>query len=206
MTVSQMSLTAMTGSPQHRQHWLGEQVLNWSGLPVVHVRATVFLQHPFFFDWAAESIARDGTIRLPFGSARTSPIDSRDVAEVITGILVNPAAHIGKVYELTGPRSLDIREMAKEYSDALGRTITYVDVPMEQWLDQEFRHRDLPEHLRHHVLTMARLHAAGRYDRFTHDVETITGRAAMSARDFVARHADFFRPDRGAPAIDPRDI
>ena len=48
LTVSQMSLTAMTDSPQHRMHWLGEQALNWSGLPVVHVRATVFLQHPFF--------------------------------------------------------------------------------------------------------------------------------------------------------------
>src|SRR5262244_2743374 len=112
MTVSQMSLTTMTDSPQHRQHWLGEQVLNWSGLPVVHVRATVFLQHPFFFEWAAESIARDSTIRLPFGASRTSPIDSHDVAEVITAILVDPGAHIGKVYQLTGPRSLCIREMA----------------------------------------------------------------------------------------------
>src|SRR4029077_186004 len=59
MTVSQMSLTETTDSPQQRQHWLGEQVLNWSGLPVVHVRATAFLQHFFFLAWAAESIARD---------------------------------------------------------------------------------------------------------------------------------------------------
>src|SRR5262245_59139427 len=36
MTVSQMSLTETTESPQHRQHWLAEQALNWSGLPVVH--------------------------------------------------------------------------------------------------------------------------------------------------------------------------
>src|SRR6516165_9113645 len=69
MTVSQMSLTETTDSPQHRQHWLAEQALNWSGLPVVHVRPTVFLQHPFFLDWAAESIAKGGTIRLPFGPA-----------------------------------------------------------------------------------------------------------------------------------------
>jgi NAD(P)H dehydrogenase (quinone) len=43
MTVSQMSLTDMTDSPHQRQHWLAEQVLNWSGLPVVHLRATVSL-------------------------------------------------------------------------------------------------------------------------------------------------------------------
>jgi uncharacterized protein YbjT (DUF2867 family) len=87
MSVSQMSLTEMTDSPQQRLHWAAEQVLNWSRLPVVHVRATVFLQHPFFLDWAAESIARDSTIRLPFGSGRTSPVDAKDVAEVIAAIL-----------------------------------------------------------------------------------------------------------------------
>src|SRR4029077_9346540 len=105
LTVSQMSLTAMTDSHQQRQHWLAEQVLDWSGLPVAHVRATVFLQHPFFSSWAAESIARDGTIRLPFGDGKTSPVDTRDVAEVIAAVLESPAAHVGKVYELTGPRS-----------------------------------------------------------------------------------------------------
>src|SRR5262245_11652487 len=147
MTVSQMSLTNMTDSDQQRQHWLGEQVLNWSGLPVVHVRPTVFLQSPFFLDWAAESIARDATIRLPFGSGRTSPVDTQDVAEVIATILANPTAHIGKVYELTGPRSQDMHAIAAEYSAALGRTITYVDVPLEQWRDQELRRRNLPDHL-----------------------------------------------------------
>jgi uncharacterized protein YbjT (DUF2867 family) len=194
MTVSQMSLTETTDSPQHRQHWLAEQALNWSGLPVVHVRPTVFLQHFFFLDWAAESIARDGTIRLPFGDGRTSPIDTLDVAEVIADILTSPAAHVGKVYELTGPRSQDLRGLAAEYAEALGRPVTYVDVPFEQWRDRELRPHGLPEHVYEHFLTMAKLHAANRYDRLTHDVEAILGRPATSARDFVARHARSFAP------------
>ena len=74
MTVSQMSLKNMTDSPQQRQHWLAEQVLNWSGLPVVHVRPTVFLENPLFMNLAAQSIASDDTIRLPFGTGRTSPV------------------------------------------------------------------------------------------------------------------------------------
>ena len=192
MTVSQMSLTEMTDSPQQRQHWLGEQVLNWSRLPVVHVRATAFLQHPFFLDWAAESIARDATIRLPFGAGKTSPIDARDVAEVIATILASPTGHVGKVYELTGPRSQDMHAVAAEYSAALGRTVTFIDVPFEQWRDQELRARHLPDHLFEHLLTMARLHADNRYDRFTPDVEAITGRPATSVRDFVAQHGELF--------------
>jgi NAD(P)H dehydrogenase (quinone) len=39
MTVSQMTLANMTDSPQQRQHWLADQLLNWSGLPVVQVLA-----------------------------------------------------------------------------------------------------------------------------------------------------------------------
>src|SRR5262249_18835687 len=55
--------------------------------------------------WAAESIARDGTIRLAFSTGRTSPVDVRDVAEVVAIALASPAGHLGKVYELTGPKS-----------------------------------------------------------------------------------------------------
>ena len=192
MTVSQMSLTEMTDSPQQQQHWLCEQVLNWSGLPVVHVRPTIFLQHPFFSEWAAESIASDSTIRLPFGAGRTSPIDAMDVAEVIAAILMSPTPHIGKVYELTGPRSQDMHGVAAEYSDALGRPITYVDVSFDQWRDQELRRHNLPEHLFEHFLTMARLHAANRYDRLTHDVEAIIGRPATNIRDFVVQRKESF--------------
>jgi len=192
MTVSQMSLTETTDSPQHRQHWLAEQALNWSGLPVVHVRPTVFLQNPLFLDWAAKSIARDGTIRLPFGSGRTSPVDTLDVAEVVAAILASPAKHVGKVSELTGPKSQDVHGIAAEYAEALGRPVTYVDVPLERWRDEELRKFGLPEHLLGHLLTMAKLHAANRYDRLTHDVQTILGRPATGARDFVARHAASF--------------
>src|SRR6187431_250967 len=44
MTLSQMSITETTASPQHKLQWLSEQAWNWSGLPVVHVRPTVFLE------------------------------------------------------------------------------------------------------------------------------------------------------------------
>src|SRR5262249_37067541 len=162
MTVSQMSLTETTDSPQHRQHWLAEQALNWSGLPVVHVRPTVFLQNPFFLDWAVQSIRRDGTIRLAFRSGRTAPVGTRDVAEVIAAILASPAAHVGKIYELTGPKSQDLHGLAAEYAAALGRPVTYMDVPLERWRDEELRKLGLPEHLYGHLLTMAKLHAEGR--------------------------------------------
>ncbi|MFZ0678294.1 NAD(P)H-binding protein [Candidatus Binatus sp.] len=196
MTVSQMRLTKMTNSPQHKQQYLAEQVLNWSGLPVVHVRPTAFLENPLFLTLAARSITRDDTIRLPFGTGKTSPVAAEDVAQVIATILANPATHIGKVYELTGPKSQDMKGVAAEYSAGLGREISYVDVTLEDWRDSDLRSMKLPDHVFQHILTMARLHAANRYDRMTHDVEAITGRPATSIRDFVARRADIFAPKR----------
>ncbi|HEX6648651.1 MAG TPA: NAD(P)H-binding protein [Pyrinomonadaceae bacterium] len=47
MTLSQMSITETTTSPQHKLQWLAERALNWSGLPVIHVRPTVFLEGMF---------------------------------------------------------------------------------------------------------------------------------------------------------------
>src|SRR5215472_534689 len=44
VNMSQMSIQNTTSSPQQRQHWLSEQALAWSGLPVVTIRPTVFLE------------------------------------------------------------------------------------------------------------------------------------------------------------------
>ena len=107
---------------------------------------------------------------------------AHDVAEAIAIILANPAVHIGKIYELTGPKSLNMTEMAAECSAALGRTITYVDLPFEEWRDRDLRSLNLPDHVFKHILTMARLHATNRYDRLTHDFEVIAGHPPIVPR------------------------
>lgn len=193
MTVSQMSLTNMTDSPQQQQHWMCEQVLNWANLPVVHVRSTVFLEHPYFSILAPASIAKNGTIRLPFGKAKTSPIAVYDVARVIASILQTPTSHIGKVYELTGPRSLNMDDLAKEFEAALKRPVRYVDVPFEAWRDQDLSRLKLPPYIHHHLLVMTGLHAQNRYDRLTDDVAKITGKPSMSVKEYVACHPELFK-------------
>ena len=79
--------------------------------------------------------------------------------------------------------------VAREYSHALNREVTYSDIPPDDWERVLTRER-LPEHLVQHLVTMAELHRAGRYDRLTDGVERVTGRPAMSVREFVSLHAD----------------
>src|SRR6202040_2330069 len=134
MTVSQMSITETTPSPQHKLQWLSEQALNWSGLPVVHVRPTVFLEG-FFLALTPDSVRQSNQIRLPFGEGKTAPVAAEDVARVVATLLENPKPHIGKIYHLTGPESENMNFFAQEYSKALGRTITFQDIPVGPWRD-----------------------------------------------------------------------
>ncbi len=199
MTVSTMTATSTEESHQQRLHWLAEQVLNWSGLPVVHTRPTVFLDSVLFTSMAAKSIQENGTIALPFGSGRTSPVAVDDVARVIATVLRDPAPHIGRVYELTGPASVDMTELAAAYARALGRPVSYVNVPMDKWL-AGLSKMGLPPHTEQHVATMARLHRENRYDRSADGVERVTGRPPQSIEAFVRARKDLYLP-RGEVAV-----
>jgi NAD(P)H dehydrogenase (quinone) len=194
MTVSQMSIRNTTPSPQQRQHWLSEQALAWSGLPVVTVRPTVFLEG-FFLPLTGPTVRDRSRIELPFGQGKTNPVAAADVARVVAAVLADPASHLGQIYELTGPRSQDMNGIAREYSDALNREVTYLDIPPEEW-EQKLKTAGLPEYLTRHLLTMAELNRAGRYDRMADGVKQVTGRPAMSVREFVSLHANEFSGDR----------
>jgi len=114
-----------------------------------------------------------------------------DVARVLAALLTNPQPHIGKIYHLTGPQSENMHFYAQEYSQALGRTITFEDIPVKLWRDGLLE-RGLPVHLVNHLATMADLHRAGRYDRMSDDVRTLTGQEPLSVQDFVRKNAATF--------------
>ncbi len=80
---------------------------------------------------------------------------------------------------------------AGEYSKALGRTITFQDIPVEAWRDGLLK-LGLPVHVVNHFITMADLHRAGRYDRLSDDVLTLTGQGPLSVQEFVRKNAATF--------------
>ena len=189
MTLSQMSETETTSSPQQKQEWLAQQMLRWSGLPVVYLRPTAFLE--IFLLQAAEGIRDDNVIRFPFGDGKTSPIAAADVGAAAATVLINPEPHIGKVYDLTGPQSLTMAEFAQEFSAALGRTIRYVNVPPQMW-EAKLREARRPEHVTTHLIAMGELNRDNRYDRMTDTFQQLVGRAPISAAEFARRHAAAF--------------
>jgi uncharacterized protein YbjT (DUF2867 family) len=100
MTVSQMSIQNTTPSPQQRQHWLSEQALAWSSLPVVTIRPTVFLEGFFalspvrpFGTEAASNCSSGGAraIRLPLLMSLGSSLPpSRTLGHTWAGSMNSP--------------------------------------------------------------------------------------------------------------------
>ena len=191
MTVTQMSITETTDSPQHKLHWLAEQALSWSGLPVVTLRPTVFLEG-FFLLFAAARVREADELALPMGAGKTSPISAVDVARAASAILDDPVPHIGHVYNLTGFESADLDHYARVFSEALGRTIRYRDVPLSGW-SERLREAGVPAHIVNHLTVMTDLNKQGRYDRMTDDLFKLTGETPTSMHDFVKLHAAEFR-------------
>ena len=192
MTVSQMSINESTESPQHKLHWLAEQALSWSGLPVVTVRPTVFFEG-FFLVLAGVSVRTSDALMLPMGGGKISPISAVDVASAVAAILDDPAPHIGQIYDLTGPESADLDHYARIFSEALGRPIRYRDVPLPAW-SEGLRQARFPEHVVSHLSAMVELTRQGRYDRMTDTMRKLTGKPPTSMRDFVKLHAAEFKP------------
>ncbi|MEV5832723.1 NAD(P)H-binding protein [Nocardia sp. NPDC052112] len=192
MTVSQMTSTSTDESHQQWLHWLTEQVMDWSGLPVTHVRPTVFIDNPLFTFLNAASVRDRHTLVLPFGDGRTSPIAASDVARVVAAILRAPQDHQQHVYELTGPQILDGDGLARSFSRALQFPVTVVEVPYDDWLEQVLKPVGLPPHVEQHIATMARLHRADRYNRITDDVEQVIGEPAMTVEQYIAGHRERF--------------
>lgn len=107
MTVSQMTATSTAESHQQRLHWLAEQVLDWSGLPVVHVRPTTFLDNPLFTALTARSIRENGTLALTGLHTVRVPVDGPHGSRiVITSRAHRPVLTDARLWDAEGLREL----------------------------------------------------------------------------------------------------
>jgi NAD(P)H dehydrogenase (quinone) len=141
-----------------------------------------FSREPTLLEFGRQINCRfqSGTPRLPFGRTHINPVAANDAAEVAAANLFETAKKIGKLVELTGPCSVDMYDHAKEYSEGLGRPISYVEITLQAWKDELSKESEIPDHTFQHIAMMAKLHSEGDYDLFTDSVQKILGRPAVS--------------------------
>ncbi|MBT9470191.1 MAG: NmrA family NAD(P)-binding protein [Pseudomonadota bacterium] len=194
-------------SPQQFVHWAAERALDWSGLPVSHIQAAMFVENPITLWMPAATIKDDDTIRLPFGDAKTAPVATVDVAEICIAILAEPKGHEGTAYKLTGPARKDWHEFAEDFSAALGRKITYAPSTIEEF--RALLHKvmpQIPDHPARHLENLALQNGGDRYiAEVTSDVERLLGRPATSMKAVI--EAEAWRFEKNAPdQLQHRDL
>jgi uncharacterized protein YbjT (DUF2867 family) len=103
-----------------------DRYLAKSGLPYVIVRPNLFLQN--IPESTIPSVDGSGTFYADAGQARISMVDTRDVGAVAAVVLTEPG-HAGAGYDVTGPEALSYDDVAAKLTEAMGRRISYADVP-----------------------------------------------------------------------------
>ena len=107
-------------------HHVSDRYLRESGLPHVIVRPNLFLQN--IQESTIPTIDASGNFYVDAGQARISMVDTRDVAAVAAVALCDQD-HAGAQYDVTGPEALSYADVAARLTGALGREVSYVDVP-----------------------------------------------------------------------------
>jgi uncharacterized protein YbjT (DUF2867 family) len=137
--VRRLVLLSGRGEPEaeRAERALQEVVDAKAGAEWTILRSTWFMQN-FSEDYMLEHVL-SGEIRLPAGDVPTPFLDADDIADVAVAALTEEG-HAGKLYELTGPRSLTFAEAAAEIAGATGREVRYVPVSLEEHAAEAAEH------------------------------------------------------------------
>lgn len=108
-----------------RYHAAVEEAIRASGMIYTFLRPNLFMQGLLSF---SATIREQSAFYAAAGDAKVSVIDVRDIAACAVAALTEPG-HEGKTYDLTGRQAVTHAEIAEQLSIALGRTITFVDIP-----------------------------------------------------------------------------
>ena len=186
VNLSQRSASRTSTSWSCRDTWISEQVLNWSGLAVTHLRPTYFLEW-LLYPFQLPLLVEKGILRLPVNKAKHAAIATADQGRVIAAILENPAPHAGQTYTLFGLVEMDHDQMAAELSDALGRRIVFQNIGIDEYcryLDSLGVSAYRVQHLGGAMLD----YQHGVMSGMNNNVEKLSGQKPMSVGDFARAH------------------
>jgi NAD(P)H dehydrogenase (quinone) len=187
INLSQRSADRDSSSESCRDTSIAEEIFNWSGLPVIHLRPTYFLEW-LLYPWQLPYL-QQGILRMPVGKGRHSPIAADDQGRAIAALLKHPEGHIGTTIPLSGPVEMDHEQMAAELSEALGRKITFQDLPVDDYCDSLLG-MGVPAYVVQHLGGAMVDYQNGHMAGADNNVEKLTGRRSMTVGEFARLHAD----------------
>ena len=162
-----------------RDHFATEEHIRTSGMDFT------FLRDNFYLDFLPLLAGAEGVIRGPAGDGAVAAVARADIARSAVSVLRDPALHIGRSYDLTGPEDISLATAAATLSAGTGRTITFHNETLEEAYASRASYGAPKWQVDAWVSTYTAI-AAGELAGPTSAVHELTGREPLSLAQFLA--------------------
>ncbi len=164
-----------------------EQAVMSSGMEWSALRSTFYAANTIGM-WSPQ-IKQGDTIYGPYASWANSPLDEYDVAEAAAQALLTDVI-LGRRPVISGPESLTQAQMVDSIGKAIGRTLTYTEIPTDQAKQGMLKNGFSEQFTDAFLALMAR--NIGQPATQSNELEYILGRPPHTFAEWAARHAADF--------------
>ena len=105
---------------------------------------------------------------------------------------ITGTGHEGKTYVITGPEALTYADVADRLSAAVGKNVTYVDVPLEK-AKQAILDGGAPEWFAEGQMEQFRFRWQGKQSRVTTTIAEVAKKKPTTFDEFAREYASYFR-------------
>ena len=186
--MSSIEATPDATSPIPKLHLESEEYIKQSGLAWTMIKPNFYMQNLLA---SAGTIKEQGKIFLPMGDGKTGMIDTTDVGKVLAKVL-SEDGHESMNHEITGPEILSFYEVAKIFSQVLGKQVDYVDVPMDAYKETLGQFLTNQWHL-DAVIDLFKGIAEGGIEDKTDTFNELMGETPKSLSQFLAENSFIFK-------------
>ncbi len=171
-----------------REAFAAEELLRASSVQHTSLRAASFMQNTLGY---GQTIAEQGAFYAPTSNAALASIDARDIADVAVAILRSDDVD-GGILDISGPEALSNTQLAERFTEALGREVRHVEVPVEAF-QETLRGYGFSEGRVEGIAELIAAQEAGdRAAVHPEGVREVLGREPRSFVEFVRDHAAAF--------------
>ena len=196
LVVNNSQLQGARKAPSFRnmQHGLADRIFDWAEVGAVHLHAPPYYENVRAL--VRGSVAGQSAVFLPWGdgSARISLVGAEDVSRVAAALLADSNPPSASAYDLIAATPT-VNEIVDTLSAALQRTIRYVEITDEQWVEAMRDHIN-PHALDHLSHLWQYFRSAERRNEevraVTDAIRTVTGSDAQTLKEFFTANAAEF--------------
>ena len=170
-----------------------ELLVEGSSLEWTILRPSWYMDDIIDAEFFGPMVRDDRILVMTTGGSATAWIDTRDIADVASELLVNGGS-VGRSLDLTGPEALTLSELTKRVSTAADVPVAAIEESVAE-AEARMRAEAWDEDLIAYLTRIAESIIAGDTAEVTAEVERVTGHAPRSIDAFLAEHANQLQPN-----------